>query len=178
MSNDFDKLTLEDIKSELATVGRFTRRAKQKKDVKNTLTPIESLALDMEIEGKVKNIASFGAFVNIGAQQDGLIHISKLSNEFIKDPTQIVSIGDPIKVKIIGLDIERKRISLSCEDLKKNKKNASNIDSTPKKEKISQTQGRTTIPNKRPQNKRKSTAHSSRKNYSMDDLVNKFNINQ
>jgi uncharacterized protein len=73
----------------------------------------EPLQEGQVLMGTVTNVTNFGAFVDIGVHQDGLVHISELSHEFIKNPADVVSVGDQVKVKVIGVDKERKRISLS-----------------------------------------------------------------
>lgn len=68
----------------------------------------------MILEGVVSNVAAFGAFVDIGVHQDGLIHISALADRFVKDPRDIVKAGDIVKVKVLEIDVPRKRIALTC----------------------------------------------------------------
>ena len=68
----------------------------------------------MELQGTVTNVTNFGAFVDIGVHQDGLVHISELSQQFVKDPSLVVSVGDIVKVRVIDVDVQRRRISLSC----------------------------------------------------------------
>jgi len=70
----------------------------------------------MILEGNVTNVTNFGAFVDIGVHQDGLVHISKLSNSFVKDPNDIVSVGDTVTVKVLDVDVALKRISLEMMD--------------------------------------------------------------
>jgi uncharacterized protein len=74
---------------------------------------LNSLQEGMVLQGTVTNVTNFGAFVDIGVHQDGLIHISELSSQFVKDASQAIAVGDQVKVKVIGVDKERKRISLS-----------------------------------------------------------------
>ena len=71
----------------------------------------------MILEGTVRNIMDFGVFVDIGVHHDGFIHISKLSNKFVKHPLDIVKLNDIVKVKVIGVDVEKERISLSLKDV-------------------------------------------------------------
>ena len=70
----------------------------------------------MILPGTVTNVAAFGAFVDIGVHQDGLVHISHLANRYIKDPHQVVKVGDPVKVKVLSIDLPRKRIALSIKE--------------------------------------------------------------
>ena len=79
---------------------------------------IEDLKPDMVLNGTVRNVIDFGAFVDIGVHQDGLVHISALSNRFVKHPSEIVSVGDQVKVRVLAVDIKKKRISLSMKDVK------------------------------------------------------------
>ena len=74
---------------------------------------MEDLAPGMELTGTVRNVVDFGAFVDIGVKQDGLVHISKLSNNFVKHPTEMVAVGDTVKVWVESVDHDRGRISLS-----------------------------------------------------------------
>lgn len=67
----------------------------------------------MELEGAVTNVAAFGAFVDIGVHQDGLVHVSELADRFVKDPRDVVKVGDIVKVRVLDVDVARKRISLS-----------------------------------------------------------------
>ena len=70
----------------------------------------------MVLTGTVRNVIDFGAFVDIGVHQDGLVHVSQISNKYIKHPIEALSVGDVVKVKIIGLDVAKKRISLSIKE--------------------------------------------------------------
>ena len=74
---------------------------------------MEDLKPNMILEGVITNVTHFGAFTDIGVHQDALIHISQLSDEFVKDPNEIISVGDVIRVKVLEVDIPRKRISLT-----------------------------------------------------------------
>jgi uncharacterized protein len=80
---------------------------------------ISDLKKDMVLKGTVRNVADFGAFVDIGVHQDGLVHISEMSDSFVKDPMDIVSVGDIINVRVINVDVKRNRISLSMKGLNK-----------------------------------------------------------
>jgi uncharacterized protein len=74
---------------------------------------LSDLKPDMILTGTVRNVTDFGAFVDIGVHQDGLVHISQLSEKFIKHPSQAVSLGDVVKVKVLAVDVQKKRISLT-----------------------------------------------------------------
>jgi uncharacterized protein len=107
------KFTVSDIREELLKPGRDPRDkfvvAKFREDVKE----IADLKEGMELEGTVTNVTNFGAFVDIGVHQDGLVHISELSHKYVQDARQAVKVGDIVKVKVIGVDSGMKRISLS-----------------------------------------------------------------
>lgn len=105
--------TLQDIVKELLKPGRDPREDGVKHTYNREVRDIQSLQEGMVLQGTVTNVTNFGAFVDIGVHQDGLIHISELSSQFIKDASQAISVGDQVKVKVIGVDKERKRISLS-----------------------------------------------------------------
>lgn len=71
----------------------------------------------MVLTGTVRNVTDFGAFVDIGVKHDGLVHISQLSNNFVKNPSDVVSVGDIVKVKVIGIDLERQKVQLSMREV-------------------------------------------------------------
>ena len=71
----------------------------------------------MVLTGTVRNVTDFGAFVDIGVKHDGLVHISQLSNNFVKNPSDVVSVGDIVKVKVIGIDLERQKVQLSMKEI-------------------------------------------------------------
>lgn len=105
--------TLQDIVKELLKPGRDPREDGVKHTYNREVRDINSLQEGMVLQGTVTNVTNFGAFVDIGVHQDGLIHISELSTQFVKDASQAIAVGDQVKVKVIGVDKERKRISLS-----------------------------------------------------------------
>ena len=72
----------------------------------------------MELTGTVRNVIDFGAFVDVGVKHDGLVHISELSDKFIKNPSEVVSVGDIVKVRVIGIDREKQKVSLSMKQAK------------------------------------------------------------
>jgi uncharacterized protein len=109
--------TLKDIVEELAKPGRDPRskiKAFQFADIHT----IEDCKIGMVVPGIVSNITKFGAFVDIGVKQDGLVHVSSLSAKFVSDPLSVVKLHQHVMVKIIGIDIERRRIQLSMKDIK------------------------------------------------------------
>ncbi|MBX2813269.1 MAG: RNA-binding transcriptional accessory protein [Myxococcales bacterium] len=114
ISNDVGLPTLQDICSELGRPGRDPRDSFEAPAFREDLHTIEDLSEGMELTGVVTNVTSFGAFVDIGVHQDGLVHISELSHQWVADPNEFVTIGQTLKVKILSVDIPRKRIGLSC----------------------------------------------------------------
>lgn len=106
-------MTLTDIVSEIGKPGRDPREGMPPVVFRNDVLSFEDLKLDMELRGTVRNVVDFGAFVDIGVKNDGLVHISQLSNKFIKHPMDIVSVGDTVKVKILEIDHERHKVSLT-----------------------------------------------------------------
>ena len=85
--------------------------------MKSDVLDFDDLKEGMELRGTVRNVIDFGAFVDIGVHQDGLVHISEMSDKFIKHPLDVVSVGDVVKVRVLSVDKERKRIQLSMKDL-------------------------------------------------------------
>lgn len=108
--------TITDIIEELKKPGRDPRGEIKSAKFRSDVISIEDLKEGMLLEGVVTNITDFGAFVDIGVHNDGLLHISKMGKRYIKDPRRVCSIGDVIKVKVISIDLERKRIGLSMKD--------------------------------------------------------------
>ena len=110
-------LTLGDIREELLKPGRDPREQFIAAHFREDVRTIDDLQEGMVLEGTVSNVANFGAFVDIGVHHDGLVHISQLSNRFVKDPCRIIKVGDVVKVKVVGVDKGQKRISLSIRAL-------------------------------------------------------------
>lgn len=108
--------TVQDIFKELKRPGRDPRPEFKTAQFKEGVTAITDLTEGMQLEGVISNVANFGAFVDIGVGQDGLVHISELANEFVRDPRDHVRVGQPVKVRVLEVDLERKRISLSMRD--------------------------------------------------------------
>jgi uncharacterized protein len=106
--------TVRDIVRELEKPGRDPRPEFKAARFADGVETLADLAPGMVLEGVVTNVAAFGAFVDIGVHQDGLVHISALSTSYIKDPRSVVKVGDVIKVKVMEVDVPRKRIGLSC----------------------------------------------------------------
>jgi uncharacterized protein len=105
--------TIEDIVSELEKPGRDPRAEFRYATFADNITEIKDLAPGMRLEGTVTNVTNFGAFVDIGVHQDGLVHISQLADRFVSDPQQVVKVGEVVKVSVLEVDQELKRISLS-----------------------------------------------------------------
>ena len=110
--------TLHDIVSELQKPGRDIRDSFTPPALREDVMGIEDLKPDMVLNGTVRNVIDFGAFVDIGVHQDGLVHISELSNRFVKHPSEVVSVGDQVKVRVLAVDVKKKRISLSMKNVK------------------------------------------------------------
>lgn len=108
-----DIYTLEDIVKELNNPGLDPRDELESPILKSDILHIEDLTLGMEIEGTVRNVTSFGAFIDIGLHDDGLIHISKMSREFVKNPNDILNVGDIIKCYVDGIDLDKQKVQLS-----------------------------------------------------------------
>ncbi len=114
ITNDVGEPTLKDIVAELKKPGRDPRAVFEKPAFRDDVTTIEDVKEGMTLEGVVTNVAAFGAFVDIGVHQDGLVHVSELADRFVRDPNEVVKVGDKIKVRVIGVDKARQRISLSA----------------------------------------------------------------
>ena len=107
------ELTLADIVEELKKPARDPREDAPPVVFRNDVKSFEDLKIDMEMTGTVRNVVDFGAFVDIGVKNDGLVHISQMSNKFIKHPMDVVSVGDTVKVKIISIDYDKKKVGLT-----------------------------------------------------------------
>lgn len=109
--------TLNDILDELTQPGRDPRDELPAPILRTDVMGIEDLKEGMEFTGTVRNVIDFGAFVDIGVHQDGLVHISQISDRFIKHPSDVLKVGDVIKVKVIGVDLKKQRISLTMKNI-------------------------------------------------------------
>ena len=105
--------TLMDIYAELSKPGRDPRKQFELFSFAEGINAIDDLEVGMELPGIVTNITAFGAFVDVGVHQDGLVHISELSDHFVKDPADVVKVHQKVKVRVLEIDIARKRISMS-----------------------------------------------------------------
>lgn len=107
------EITLKDIIEELSKPGRDPREDMPKQILRSDVLKFEDLKEGMVLNGTVRNVIDFGAFVDIGVKHDGLVHISEMSNSYVKNPSEIVSVGDIVKVKVIGIDTEKQKVKLS-----------------------------------------------------------------
>ena len=105
--------TIADIMAELEKPGRDPRQEFRVPQFAEGVHEITDLREGMILEGVVTNVTRFGAFVDVGVHQDGLVHVSELDQRFIKDPTEVVAVGNIIRVKVLEVDLERRRIALS-----------------------------------------------------------------
>lgn len=105
--------TVQDILAELAKPGRDPRNEFKVAHFAEGVNELEDLKAGMVLEGVITNVTRFGAFVDLGVHQDGLIHISQLANTFVKDPSEIVAVGDVVRVKVLEVDLDRRRIAVS-----------------------------------------------------------------
>ena len=110
---EIGEMTLQDIISELTKPGRDPREEMPKPILRSDVLKLEDLSEGMILTGTVRNVIDFGAFVDIGVKHDGLVHISEMSNNYIKNPSDVVSVGDIVKVKVIKIDKERQKVGLS-----------------------------------------------------------------
>lgn len=115
---DVGELTLQDIINELSKPGRDPREDMPKQILRSDVLKFEDLKENMVLKGTVRNVTDFGAFVDIGVKHDGLVHISQLSNNFVKNPSDFVAVGDIVDVKVIGIDAEKQKVSLSMKEVK------------------------------------------------------------
>ena len=107
------EMTLRDIIAELGKPGRDPREEMPKPILRNDVLKFEDLQEGQILNGTVRNVIDFGAFVDIGVKHDGLVHISEMSHQFVKNPSDVVSVGDIVKVKVIGIDKEKQKVKLS-----------------------------------------------------------------
>lgn len=112
-SQNLGELTLKDILDELKKPGRDPRASFERPSFREDISSIKDLKIGMTLEGIVTNVTAFGAFVDIGVHQDGLVHVSELTDRFVKDPSEVVQVGNKVKVEVLHVDIDRKRISLT-----------------------------------------------------------------
>jgi uncharacterized protein len=111
---DVGSFTLSDILAELVKPGRDPRAAFEPPKFRDDVRTLEDLRQGMELEGVVTNVTAFGAFVDVGVHQDGLVHVSQLADRFVRDPSEVVKVGDKLKVRVLEVDLARRRIALSA----------------------------------------------------------------
>jgi uncharacterized protein len=109
--------TLKDIQEELRKPGRDPRQQFVAPHFHATVKEISDLSVGMTLEGVITNVTAFGAFVDVGVHQDGLVHVSELSTRFVKDPGEVAKVGQIVKVKVLAADPKAKRIALSIKAL-------------------------------------------------------------
>ena len=120
---ELDKATMNDIIAELMKPGRDVRDSLPAPKLRRDIMGIEDLAVGMEVEGTVRNVIDFGAFIDIGVHQDGLVHVSEISDKYIKHPSDVLKVGQKVKAVIINLDVKKQRIGLSIKQVKKQQAN-------------------------------------------------------
>ncbi len=109
--------TLKDIVAELLKPGRDIRENMPSPELRSDILSMEDLKPDMVLDGVVRNVIDFGAFVDIGVHQDGLVHISQISNSYISHPSEVLTVGQKVKVKVLSVDLQKKRISLTMKGI-------------------------------------------------------------
>ncbi len=114
VEGDVGLFTLNDILAELKKPGRDPRASYAPPQFRDDVRSLTDLKPGMELEGVVTNVTAFGAFVDVGVHQDGLVHVSQLADRFVKDPSDVVKVGEKIKVRVLEVDLDRKRIALTA----------------------------------------------------------------
>ncbi len=114
VSEEVGQPTLDDIQRELVKPGRDPREAFSAPSFRDDVRKMEDLEVGMELEGVVTNVTAFGAFVDVGVHQDGLVHVSQLADRFVKDPHEVAKVGERIKVRVVEVDLVRRRIALTA----------------------------------------------------------------
>jgi uncharacterized protein len=113
VADDVGEPTLRDILAELKKPGRDPRGSFEPPKFRDDVQKLEDLRAGMQLDGVVTNVTAFGAFVDIGVHQDGLVHVSQLADRFVRDPHAVVKVGDRVSVKVVSVDTERRRIALT-----------------------------------------------------------------
>ena len=114
VSDEVGEPTLRDILAELEKPGRDPRSTFEPPRFRDDVQTMGDLKEGMNLEGVVTNVTAFGAFVDVGVHQDGLVHVSQLADRYVEDPREVVKVGDKLNVRVLEVDLERKRISLSA----------------------------------------------------------------
>ena len=113
LDNELEVITVKDIVKSLVKPGRDGRESMPMPLLKSDILKIEDLKAGMQLEGTVRNVVDFGAFVDIGVKQDGLVHLSKLSKKYVSNPRDVVAVGQIVTVWVEDVDLNRKRIQLT-----------------------------------------------------------------
>jgi uncharacterized protein len=116
VGGDAGEPTLRDILAELKKPGRDPRGSFEPPKFRDDVQKLEDLRDGMQLDGIVTNVTAFGAFVDVGVHQDGLVHVSQLANKFVRDPHAVVKVGDRVVVKVVSVDLDRRRIALTMKD--------------------------------------------------------------
>ena len=114
LGGDVGQFTLDDILDELRKPGRDPRRQFEPPKFRDDVRALEDLKPGMKLEGVVTNVTAFGAFVDVGVHQDGLVHVSQLADRFVREPSEVAKVGDKLQVTVLEIDLQRRRISLSA----------------------------------------------------------------
>jgi uncharacterized protein len=166
MDDTFGVPTVSDIISELEKPGRDPRPEFKTPTFKEGINDLEDLEAEMILEGIVTNVTNFGAFVDVGVHHDGLVHISAMSNTYVKDPRDVVKAGDVVKVKVLGVDLKRRRVALSLDFFEGEKGEAGGMTATFQKKKTSNKKRKTKKPIKA-SSRRSSSDKSNRRSFFM-----------
>lgn len=161
--------TLKDNLQEIAKPGRDIRESLPKPILRDDLMDIKDLKEGMEITGTVRNVIDFGAFIDIGVHQDGLVHISEISDNYVKHPSEVLQVGDVVTVRVLGVDAEKGRISLTLRSATKTKAES---ESTVKDPKLKDRRDRRSNDNRATNNR--GGAKSAEKPLSMDEMLQKL----
>ena len=116
---ELDKATMNDIISELVKPGRDIRDSLPQRQLRKDIMGIDDLYVGMVVDGTVRNVIDFGAFVDIGVHQDGLVHISEITERYIRHPSDVLKVGQQVKAVVIALDKKKMRIGLSLKQVNK-----------------------------------------------------------
>jgi uncharacterized protein len=114
LGGDVGRFTFGDILAELRKPGRDPRKSFEPPRFRDDVRTLEDLKPGMQLEGVVTNVVAFGAFVDVGVHQDGLVHVSRLADRYVKDPSEVVKVGDRLQVRVVEVDLQRRRIALSA----------------------------------------------------------------
>jgi len=158
VTDTIGKLTLTDIRDELLKPGRDPREHFEAPEFLEGVEDVKDLEVGMEIKGVISNVTDFGAFVDIGVHQDGLVHLSQLAHKFVRDPREIVRVGQIVKVKVIEVDKKMPRISLSMKSLQPKPQ----VKATPKSKKTEKKIDRPQKNKKRPKKKQAQSANQNK----------------